>query len=499
MSSPSPALAPSERSSAGLAPLILIALAQFMVVLDVTVVNIALPSIKTALGISQDGLQWVVTAYTLMFAGLLLLGGRLADLLGRRTVFIVGIAVFSLASLACGLAQNETMLIVARAVQGTGAAIVSPAALSILTSTYREGPDRTRAFGVYAAVAGAGGAIGVLLGGVLVEFTSWEWIFFVNVPVGLAVALLAPRLLAGGRAVREGASGFDLAGAITVTASLMLLVYAVTEARTAGWTDAVTLGRIAGAVALFGAFLVIEARSAAPLVRLSVFRNRSLTGANLTILLVGSALFASFFFMSLYLQQVLGLSALKSGLGFLPFSAALIVAAQIGSRLLGRVGPRALVVTGLIFATAGLFYLSRMSADGSYAVDILPGMLLMAPGLGLCFIALTTAATNGVEAKEAGLASGIFTTSQQIGGAIGLAVLSTLANTRAGDRLASVGGDPAAVPGALVDGFRLGLEVGGSVALLGVVIAAVLLPARPRRVSDETELVAEVATAAGPG
>src|SRR5919109_2239333 len=382
--------------------LALLAAAQF-------VVNVALPSIGKDLEFSQENLSWVVNAYVLVFGGFLLLGGRMADLLGRRRLFMIGLVLFALASLAGGLAQSEGWLIAARAVQGLGAALLSPAALSLVTVLFTEGAERNKAMGVWGAVAGSGGAVGVLLGGMLTEWAGWEWVLFVNVPVGIAAAMLAPRLLPESR--NGGERHFDIAGAVTVTAGLSLLVYALVDATDAGWGSAQTLGLGAVALALIAAFYAIERRNKAPLVPFpGIFRIRTITGINVSAVLIAAALFSMFFFISLYMQQVLGFSALDAGLAYLPLALGIIVTAGASAGLVTRFGFKPVLVTGLVITAAGLVWFSQVSPGGSYVGDVLFPSLLAAVGLGLAFVSMTVAAVSGVEAHEAGLASGLINT-----------------------------------------------------------------------------------------
>ena len=432
--------------------LVLLASAQFVVVLDASIVNVALPSIGEDLKFEADNLSWVVNAYTLFFGGFLLLGGRLADLLGRRRVFLSGILLFAAASLAGGLAQTDVQLIVARAVQGLGAAILSPAALSILTTTFAEGPERNKALGVWGAVAGSGGAVGVLLGGVLTDALSWEWVLFVNVPIGIAVAIAAPILLAESRDDREHRS-FDIPGAVTVTAGLALLVYALVDANDAGWGSTQTVVLLAMAVALIGAFLAIEMRQRSPLVPFSIFRLRTLSASNIVGVLIGAALFSMFFFVSLYMQNVLGFTPLETGLAYLPLSAGIIMSAGAASQLVTRLGVRPVLVAGLLLTTAGLAWFSQVSPGGSYVGDVLFPSLVAAAGLGFSFVPVMLGAVAGTKPHEAGLASGLINTSQQVGGALGLAILSTIAF----DGIADSGRpDPVALTGGFSDAFLVG-------------------------------------------
>jgi EmrB/QacA subfamily drug resistance transporter len=450
--------------------LVVVCLAQFMVVLDATIVNVALPSIQHGLGFAPADLQWVINAYTLVFGGFLLLGGRAADLAGRKRLFMAGIGVFTFASLLNGLAVSSTMLVAGRALQGLGAALVSPAALSIITTTFTSPAERTKALGVWSAIAAGGGAFGLLLGGILTDALSWEWIFFVNVPVGLAALVAAARSVPESRV--EGAHrSFDLAGAVTVTSGLIVLVYAIVKAQEFGWGSGRTLGLAAVALALLGTFVAIERRSRAPLVRLSIFRVRSISAANIVMLLVASGMFAMFFFASIYVQEVLGYSPLKAGLAFLPMTAAIVVGAGLAQSLVRRVGVRAVAIGGIALAAAGMAMLTGVPVHGSYAGDLLPGLLPMALGMGLTFVPITLLGTGNVGAEDAGLASGLFNTSQQVGGALGLAILSTLAaNATAGSA-----GSPAA---ALVDGYQVAFGAAAAMLAAGAVLLAVLLRRR---------------------
>jgi EmrB/QacA subfamily drug resistance transporter len=451
--------------------LVVVCFAQFMVVLDATIVNVALPSIQKDLSLSPTDLQWIINSYTLMFGGFLLLGGRAADLVGRRTLFVAGVAVFSAASLLDALSTSGTMLILARGLQGLGGALVSPAALSIITTTFAEGEERTRALGVWGAIAGAGGAFGLLLGGVLTDLLAWEWIFLVNVPIGIGVALAAMRFVPNSRAPAAARRGFDLAGAVSVTAGLVVLVYAIVKAQEMGWGSLHTLGLGGVAIALLAGFVAIEARSAAPLVRLGLFRVRSLATANGVFLVVAGALFAMFFFASLYVQQILGYSPLQAGFAFLPVTAGIMGGAALSQVLIKRAGVKPTVVGGMSLAAAGLVVLAATTkVDGSY-LGILFGLVPMALGMGLTFVPLTLVATTGVAAEDAGLASGVFNTSQQVGGALGLAILATLAN----DRTASFAGPR---PEALVEGFQLAFSVSAALMIAGVVLISTLLRRR---------------------
>ena len=479
MTSRAPRSAPDLSSARGKnLALMLLAMTQFVIVIDASIVNVALPSIGSHLHFSRDDLSWVVNAYTLTFGGFLLLGGRLADLLGRRRMFMIGLVLFSLASLAGGLAQSEAWLIVARAVQGLGAAVVSPAALSIITTTFAEGAERNRALGIWGAVAGAGGAAGVLLGGILTSGLSWRWVLFVNIPIGIAAATLAPRLLLESQA-EDGTEGFDIPGAVTVTAGLALLVYAVVDAVNVGWGSTGTLLRLAGAAVLLVAFVVIERRQRHALLPFSIFRLRTLRGADIVGLLIGMSLFSMFFFISLYLQDVLHYSAIKAGLSYLPLAGGIIISAGAASQLVTRVGFKPVLIGGLLLIAGGLVWFSRVPAPGgSFSADVLGPSLLAAFGLGFSFVPVTIAAVTGTKPHEAGLASGLINTSQQVGGALGLAILATVANSRT-QSLLSHGVHNSSV--ALTKGFDRAFLVGAGFALLGAILTAVLVSSRDSR------------------
>ncbi|MGI8579231.1 MAG: DHA2 family efflux MFS transporter permease subunit [Solirubrobacteraceae bacterium] len=448
--------------------LIFLGAAQFMVVLDASIVNVALPSIQTDLHFSQENLQWVVNAYTLAFGGFLLLGGRAADLFGRRRVFIAGLALFSIASLAGGLATSEGWLIAARGVQGLGAAIVSPAALSIVTNTFTEGSERNKALGIWGALAGAGGAVGVLAGGVLTSGLGWEWVLFVNVPIGLGVALAIPRFVDETKLGER--TKIDFGGAFAITAGLMVLVYALVKTNEKGWGSAHTIVLLAVSVALIVAFVVIEMRHRAPLVPLRIFRNRSVSSADAVGLLVGASLFSMFFFISLYLQQVLGFSALKSGLSYLPLSVGIILAAGAASQLVTRIGPKPVLAAGMTFVAVGLLLFTSVRPNGSFTGDVLLPSVIVAIGLGLSFVPLTIAAVAGVAEHETGLASGLINTAQQVGGALGLAILSTVANSKIESVMSAAHGSAAARRGALAEGFGTAFTVGAGFAIFGMIL-----------------------------
>ena len=461
--------------------LALLCVVQFMVVLDIAIVNVALPSIQIDLGFSQSDLQWVISAYALVFGGFLLLGGRAADMLGRRRLFLGGIAVFTVASLLAGLAWSESSLIGARALQGLGAAIITPAALSILSTTFAEGRERNIALGAWGAVGGFGAVAGVLLGGVLTDALSWAWIFFVNVPVGVLGFALAPVLLRESRDAQV--TRFDLPGAVLVTGGLSSMVYAITQAGQKGWLSAETLGVFAGSLVLLAAFVAWELRHPEPLMRFGILQSRTISGANVAGLILGTALFSMFLMLTLYMQQVLGYSAMKTGVSYLAVAGTAIVWSGVAGQLVTRLGVKPVLVVGMAMLTAGLLYFTQVSVGGSYARDLLPGLLIIGVGIGFSFVPISIAALAGVNASEAGLASGLINTSQQIGGALGIAALSTIATSHTA---ASVRGG-SALPAALVDGFQSAFLVGAIVAGLGVIAALTLI----RRDELAVEMVAE--------
>jgi EmrB/QacA subfamily drug resistance transporter len=442
-----------------------------MIVLDSTVVNVALPSIREDLGFSEASLAWVVNAYLLTFGGFLLLGGRLGDLFGHRRLFLIGIALFTLASLACGLATSQELLLGARAVQGLAGAVVSAVALSLIMNLFTETEDRAKAMGVFGFVAAGGGSIGVLVGGVLTDTLDWHWIFLVNLPVGIAVFACSLILLPAAGGERSGGR-LDAAGAVTVTAALMLAVYAIVNGNETGWTSAQTLGLLAGAVALLTAFIVIESRAPAPLMPLGLFRIRNVATANVVGVLWAAAMFAWFFLSALYLQLVLGYTPLQVGLAFLP--ANLIMAAfsiVISARVVMRFGIRAPLGIGLTLSAVGLLLFARAPVDGSFAVDVLPSMLLLGFGAGMAFNPVLLAAMSGVEPKDSGLASGVFNTALMMGGALGLAVLASIAATRT-ERLRDSGDEALA---ALNGGYHAAFLVGAVFAAAGGALGAFLL------------------------
>ncbi len=449
--------------------LALVCVAFFMTILDVSIVNVALPSIKTSLNVSDANLQWVLIAYAITFGGFLLLGGRLADLLGRRRIFMAGVALFSVASLACGLAGTIGILIAARAVQGLGAALVSPATLSIITTTFEEGAERNKALGIWGAMGGSGAAAGVLLGGIITNYLGWEWIFFVNVPVGVVVLLLTRSVVRESRI--EGLQGFDVGGAITATASLALLTYAVSKAPDVGWGSARTIGELVVSGLLMLTFIWIERRVPHPLVPFSIFRVKTVTGANVTGVLLGAVVYANFFLLTLYVQQVLGYSALKTGFTFLATAGTVVLVAGASQALTTRIGPRPVLATGMALIAGGMIAYTQIPVDGSFVSNLLVGYLLVGVGMAFAFIPMSIAALAGVQAREAGLASGLINTSQQIGGALGVAIASTIAFTHA-TNLLKTGSNEAS---ALTSGFALAFWVLAGIAAAGVVTALVLV------------------------
>lgn len=466
--------------------LAVLALAQFMVVLDVTIVNVALPDIQTSLGFTESSLQWVINAYALLFGGFLLLGGRAADLLGRRRVFLAGLGLFTSASLAGGFATSEGLLIGARAVQGLGGALLSPAALSLVVALFAPGRERNTALGVWGALAGLGGTVGVVAGGVLVDALGWEWVFWVNVPIGILVAPLALRLVAESRG--DGPRSFDVPGALTATAGVLALVYGVIRTDTGGWGDPVVLGLFAAAAAFLGTFVAIEHRSVAPLMPLRLFASRGLSSGQAVQLLSGGAFISMFFLTALYLQQVLGASALEAGLQFVPMGIAAIAAATVAPQLVGRFGTRPVLLAGAATSVVGLLLLSRAGADGTYAADVLPGLVVFGLGLPLVGVPTNIAAVSEVRAADTGVASGMINASQQIGGALGLAIATTFANGAAGDAAAA----GLAGPAALAEGFQRGMTFAALFSALTLVVAAATMP-RLRPTEEELALAAVAA------
>src|SRR5438552_2518325 len=460
-------------------------LAQFMVVLDVAIVNVALPTIKNDLHFSQESLQWVITAYAILFGGALLLGGRMADLLGRRRMFMLGMTVFTVSSLLDGLAWSSGSLIAFRSLQGLGAALLAPAALSILMTTFAEGRERNVALGVWGAASGSGGAAGVLLGGALTSALSWSWIFFINIPVGVLVLALSPWLLRESRADLKHRH-FDFAGAASITGGLMLLVYAMTRATQHGWVTAETIGLLAASAALVGAFVVIEFRSKAPLLPMRIFRLRTLTASNITGLLMGAAVFSQFFLLTLYMQQVLHYSALKTGVAYIALTLTIISFSAVSQALVTRLGIRKVLTTGLLFSAAALVLFARLPVHGTYFSDLFPAFLLSGIGLALAFVPISIGGLTGVRQADAGIASGLINTSQQIGGAIGVAAATTIATTFT-TRYVDVHAGATALGGAaLTHGFGIAFYVLAAVAVVGALLAAVLVESNPAAPEVET-------------
>jgi len=455
--------------------LALLCVTQFMVVLDIAIVNVALPSIQVDLGFSQQNLQWVISAYALVFGGFLLLGGRTADLLGRRRIFVVGTIVFTVGSLLCGLAWSEASLIGARAIQGLGAAAITPAALAILITTFKEGRERNIALGAWGATGGFGAAAGVLFGGILTDLLSWEWIFFVNVPVGLAALALTPILLS--ESLDKHGQGFDALGAILVTAGLSILVLGITQGRDWGWSSAPTIGVFVASAVLLLAFVGWESRAVDPLMPFSIFRLQTLTASNVAGFILGTALFAMFLMLTLYMQQVLGYSPLKTGFAYLAVAGTAVLWANVAAAAVNRVGVKPALVFGMAMMTAGLVYFTQVSVGGSYWADLLPGFLIIGVGIPFSFVPISIAAVAGTKREEAGLASGLINTSQQVGGAVGIAILSTVATSTTNDAIAS----GTELPFALTDGFQAAFWVGAAVALAGVLVSIFLVRGRDLR------------------
>ena len=458
--------------------LAVIVAAQFMVVLDVAIVNVALPSIKTDLHFNQENLQWVITAYSILFGGVLLLGGRLADLLGRRRLFAVGIVLFTVSSLLDGLAWSEGSLIAFRSLQGLGAALLSPAALSILTTTFEEGRERNIALGIWGAASGSGGAAGVLLGGALTSTFSWSWIFFINVPAGAIVLAVTPWLLRESRAKLDHRH-FDTAGAASITGGLMLLVYAMTRATQHGWATTETIGLLAASAALVAGFVVIELRSKAPLLPMSIFRLRTLAASNISGLLLAAAVFSQFFLLTLYMQQVLHYSALKTGVAYIALTLSIVGFSAVSQSLVTRIGVRRVLPVGLLLTAAGLVLYAQLPVHGHYFWDIFPAFLLSGIGLALAFVPMSIGALTGVRQSEAGVASGLINTSQQIGGAIGVAAATTIATTFTTHYVNAHPGTSALAGSALNHGFQVTFYVLAALAVAGALAAGLLIEAKP--------------------
>jgi EmrB/QacA subfamily drug resistance transporter len=469
--------------------LILLALAQFMVVLDVAIVNVALPAIQKAFHMSQTNLQWIVTAYSLTFGGFLLLGGRAADLFGRRKIFLGGVTVFTIASLACGLAQSESWIIIARGIQGLAAAFMSPAALSIVLVTYKEGHERNVALSVWGAVASGGAAAGVLLGGILTQYLDWRWNFFVNVPVGIVVTLVALRILDRHESTVEH-NNLDLRGAVLATGGLVTLVYALVKAPVNGWTSHSSLLFFSIAIVSLIAFIINESRVKHPLMPLSIFRIRNLAAADALMLCMAAGMFSIFFFTTLYLQLILGYTPIKTGVSFLIVPVAVALTATNVPRLIQRVGYKPILVVAPLFVSSGLFWLSHIPVNGTFWGNVAPGLLLMGLGMGATFVSATIAATSGVPHHESGLASGILNTSQQVGGALGLAVLTGIAasaTTRYIDNL-NLLAPPTheQLAAAAVHGFHDGYLIGSTFGIAAALIAAFVIKQKKVSAKDLT-------------
>ena len=479
--------------------LALLATAQFMVILDATIVNVALPAIQKTLGFaSASDLQWVVTAYALVFGGFLLLGGRLADLFGRRRMLLAGVAVFAVASLMGGIAQNPGELIAFRALQGLGGALLSPAALSLVLTIFKEGPERNRALGVWSMVAAGGGAVGLILGGLLTQYFNWRWTFFINVPIGLAVLLLAPRFVPA--SLPTGKQKVDAMGALTITGSLMAAVYALAKVPDYGWAGANTLWMFGLAAALMVAFVVNERLVKHPLIDLSIFKRRNVTGGTLMQILLPAAMFSMFFYLSIYLQGLLNYTPTETGIANVPFTLTIIVVAGALSQRVAKINTKPFLIAAPLFVAAGLLYLSRLPLNSNYWVDLLPGIVTMAIGMAIGFVLVTVTATSGVTPKESGLVSGLLNTAQQIGGAIGLAVLSVISTQATKNKMIAAHGNPAALPGALVNGFQQGFRAAVIFAIAASVVALIVLKSRKpnETLGQEREGEAE-ALAAIPG
>jgi EmrB/QacA subfamily drug resistance transporter len=470
--------------------LALLCAVQFMVVLDIAIVNVALPSIQADLGFSQQNLQWVLSAYALAFGGFLLLGGRTADLLGRRRIFMGGLVLFTLGSLLCGLAWSEESLIGARGIQGLGAAAITPAALAILVTTFSEGRERNIALGAWGAVGGFGAAAGVLFGGILTDLLSWEWIFFVNIPVGIVGLLLAPVLLS--ESLDRRAQSFDVLGAVLVTAGLSTLVLGITQGRDWGWDSGATIGIFALSATLLAGFIGWESRVRDPLMPFSIFRLQTLTAANVAGFVLGTALFSMFLMLTLYMQQVLGFSPIETGFAYLAVAGTAVIWANVAAVAVNRVGVKPALIFGMSLLTIGLIYFTQVSVGGNYWADLLPGFLIIGLGIPFAFVPISIAAFAGTRQDEAGLASGLMNTSQQIGGAVGIAILSTVATSTTTDAV----GDGTQLPVALTDGFQAAFWTGAAIALAGVLVSIFLVRGRdlqPQEAEEPLEPLAEAA------
>ncbi len=480
--------------------LAVLAAAQFMVILDATIVNVALPAIQKALGFTTDSqLQWVVTAYALVFGGFLLLGGRLSDLFGRRRIFIAGVALFALASMAAGFSQNPTQMIAFRSLQGLGGALLAPSALSLVLTIFKEGQERNRALGIWSMISGGGGAVGLLLGGVLTQYVDWRWIFFINIPIAIAVLVSAMSYVPKSKPSEK--QRIDYAGAVTVTGGLMSLVYALAQAPEKGWGSSATLGFFGVAAALLIAFGVIESTVRHPLVKLSIFRRRNVTGGSIMQVLMPAALFGMFFYLSIYLQQVLQYSPTKTGAADVPFTLVLIAVAGVLSSRLAKINPKAVLTIAPLVVAAGLLYFARIPVHANYLTDILPGIALMASGMAAVFVTVTMVTTSGISHEESGLVSGLLNAGQQIGGAIGLAVLSVISTSVTKSDIAAAHGAPSAMLTATVHGFQRGFLAAAFFAIAASLVALTILKVHKATKDDldqEAETEAE-SLAAIPG
>ncbi|MEO5950491.1 MAG: DHA2 family efflux MFS transporter permease subunit [Candidatus Saccharimonadales bacterium] len=480
--------------------LAILAAAQFMVVLDATIVNVALPAVEKALGFTgQAQLQWIITAYALAFGGFLLLGGRLADLFGRRRIFMIGVTVFAVASLLAGLAQSPEMIIAFRALQGLGGALLSPAALSLVLTIFKEGPERNRALGVWSMVAAGGGAVGLLLGGVLTQYVDWRWIFFINVPVAAFVIFMAMRYVP--KSLPTTRERVDVTGAVTITASLASIVFALAKVPSDGWGSSIVLGTFALSAVLMVVFIINELRVKNPLITLSIFKKRNVTGGTIIQTLMPAALFGMFFFLSIYLQQIQGYSPTQTGAANLPFTLVLIAVAGTLSRHIGKLNVKILLVVAPLIVASGLLFFANVPLHADYVTNILPGILLMGAGMAVTFVTVTVVATNGISAQQSGTVSGLLNTAQQIGGAIGLAVLSVISTNVTKDSLIAAQGNPIALPQALVDGFQRGFLTAAIFALIASIVALLVLKATKQNKTDmDSEVLHESeAFAALPG
>jgi EmrB/QacA subfamily drug resistance transporter len=464
--------------------LFLLAMTQFIIVLDASIVNVALPSIMRDLDFTQESITWVLNAYALTFGGFLLLGGRLADLFGRRRMFILGAIVFGLASLAGGLAQSSAQLVIARGFQGLGGALIAPAALSIVTTTFEEGEERNKALGVWGAVAGFGGAAGVLLGGILTQSFGWEAVLLVNVPITAAIVAAAPRILPESRAEGDGPRSLDVPGAVTITAGIGVLIYALVNANSAGWGSGQTIGLLIGAAVLVAGFVAIESRHHAPLVPLSIFKLGTLRGANVVGLLIGASLFSMFLFITFYLQNILVHDAMRTGLEYLPLAIVIIISAGAASAMVSKIGFKTPLIIGMLLITAGLLWFSRISVGGSWAADILGPSVVAAAGLGFSFVPVTIAAVSGTKPQQAGLASGLINTSQQVGGALGVSVLIAVAS-------GSLPTGVAPSPEQLTEGYSNAFLVGAAFAFAGALYATFAISSKDSKAFVEAAAAGE--------